>query len=341
MSRGASAKPRDSVTAREPVERRPGPLGVDVIGGDGRDATPVVDAGVEERTEVVAQVRWGLHVHVERQDEPGQRDRIEVDVVGARRGLVHRGAGLGQEVLHDDLLHVAVAGMGLRDRLQGCHPVGAVFADADEDPRGEGDAQPSRRVERGEPAFGSLVGRAPVAVEIGPQGLDHHPLAGAHRTQLGELVGEQRTGVGMGEQAGLVEHQAAHRREVVDGGRVTVLAEPRAGDGVALLGPLAQREERFVAAGLGAPAGDAQHVVGREVGRGEPRRGLGEGAVAALVPAEHRERDEHLGRVGDPGAVHLVAPGRGPRQQLGEGEGEHVVVQHERARYRQRAMVPS
>ena len=31
------------------VEGRPGPLGVHVVGGDGRDAAPVVDAGVEQR----------------------------------------------------------------------------------------------------------------------------------------------------------------------------------------------------------------------------------------------------------------------------------------------------
>ena len=48
-----------------------------------------------------------------------------------------------------------------------------------------------------------------MAVEIGVERLDHHPLARGHDPQRGELVGEQRAGVGVGEQAGLLEDQRA------------------------------------------------------------------------------------------------------------------------------------
>ena len=50
----------------------------------------------------------------------------------------------------------------------------------------------------------------------------------------------------------------------------------------------------------------------------EPGRRLGEGAVAAPVAAQHRERDEHLRREGHPGAVAGVAqPRRFPHQVVG------------------------
>ena len=90
-------------------------------------------------------------------------------------------------------------------------------------------------------------------------------------TQRGQLVAARGAGVGVGQQAGLVEHQPAHRHEVVDGGGVAVVAQPVAGDGVAQLGSLAEREQRLVAAGAGAGPGDAQ---ARPVGRGTAwRRG--------------------------------------------------------------------
>jgi hypothetical protein len=56
----------------------------------------------------------------------------------------------------------------------------------------------------------------------------------------------------VGEQPGLVDHQLAHGGEVVDGGGVAVLGEPLGGDGVPLLGPLAEGEQRLVASDLGA-----------------------------------------------------------------------------------------
>ena len=67
------------------------------------------------------------------------------------------------------------------------------------------------------------------------------PWLGATGPQRGELVGEQRAGVGVGEQAGLVEHELGHRGEVVDGrARSRASASHSAGDRVALLGPLAR-----------------------------------------------------------------------------------------------------
>ena len=86
----------------------PGPFGVDVVGGDRRDAAPVVDAGVEEDAEVVGQVGWGLEVDVWGEDDPGQGNGLAVGVVGAGGLGVHGRPRLGQEVLDDHLLDVAV-----------------------------------------------------------------------------------------------------------------------------------------------------------------------------------------------------------------------------------------
>ena len=71
VSRGASSKPRRLGDRPQDVERRPGPLRVDVVGGDRRDPAPVVDAGVEQGPEVVGEVRRGLDVHLGRQDAAG------------------------------------------------------------------------------------------------------------------------------------------------------------------------------------------------------------------------------------------------------------------------------
>ena len=49
VSRGRSSRPALGRDLAQPVERGPGPLGVHVVGGERRDAAPVVDAGVEQR----------------------------------------------------------------------------------------------------------------------------------------------------------------------------------------------------------------------------------------------------------------------------------------------------
>ena len=144
------------------VERRPGPLGVDVVGRDRRHPAPVVDAGVEQRGELVGEVRRCLHVDLGREHEAGRRDG-PLQILGrAGVGLRHGRARLGEEVLDDDLLHVAVPGVRGGDRPQGGELAGAVVADADQDPRREGDGELAGRLERGEPAGRLLVGGATV-----------------------------------------------------------------------------------------------------------------------------------------------------------------------------------
>src|SRR3546814_12190208 len=102
-----------------------------------------------------------------------------------------------------------------------------------------------------------------------------------------DVCSSDLTGVRVGEQAGLVEHQLAHRGEVLDRRGVAVLGQPLGGDRVAVLRALAEGEEGFVAAGLCAGPGDGPHLPRAEVGRLEACLGLGEGAVSTTVAAEH------------------------------------------------------
>ena len=151
------------------------------------------------------------------------------------------------------------------------------------------------------------------------------------RRRAASSSGEQGAGVGVGQQAGLVEHQPAAVGQVLDGRAVPELGQRVAGHRVALLGPLPEGEQGLVAAGGRPRPGDLQHLLWREVGRGpEPGRGLGEGAVAAVVAAEHGEGDEDLGRVGDPGPVTAVADPPGLGQQLVQRGGRGDVHTRQR-----------
>ncbi len=133
---------------------------------DGRDAAPVVDAGVEQAREVVGEVRGRLHVDVIRKYEARRRDGPKLLLAGARGSGAHDGAVLGAEVLDDHLLYMTVAAVARGDRLQGDEAVGAAFTDAHQDPGGERNLKLTSRLQRGQPSFGCLVGRPDVALEI-------------------------------------------------------------------------------------------------------------------------------------------------------------------------------
>ena len=252
--------------------------------------------------------------------ETGDRDRPEELVGRARARLVHRRAGLREEVLHDHFLHVAVAAVRCRDRLERLDAFGARLADADEDPGGERDAGASGGVERGQPALGCLVGctgvRAAVVAEPSGQRLDHHPLRRADRPELFELGLRERTRVGVGEQTGFLEHEAGDVGEVVDRRGVPGRGEPLGRRGIPHFRLFAEGEERFGATELCALPRDREHFFRGQVRGVEPGRRLGEGAVAAPVTAQHRERDEHLGRVGDAAAEGRVTSRRGGDHEL-------------------------
>ena len=227
---GVDGQPgRQHVTRRlghraQDVERGPGPLGVDVVGRDRRDPAPVVDAGGEQRAKSSERLGGACRC------TSGGRTRRATAMAHCRssggqgRRPEHGGARLGQEVLDDHLLHVPVAGCEAGDGLQRGELARPVVADADQDAGGEGDGQLAGRLEGGQASRGFLVGRTAVRVEA---------LGGATRASSpgwprpragGQLVGVEGAGVGVGEQPDLVQDEAAHGGEVVDGGGVAVSA---------------------------------------------------------------------------------------------------------------------
>ena len=263
-------RPAASVAGPEEVERGPGPFGVHVVDGDRGDAAPVVDARVEERAPGRRTGSGGAWTWTSGGRTSRATAMVHAQLLGrAGRVVVHGRPRFGEEVLDDHLLDVAVGAVGVGDGRQGPHPLGARLADPDEHAGGEGDGQLAGGLEGGQPALGGLVGRSAVAGQVGVEGLEHHPLAGRDGPQPGQVVGSEGAGVGVGEQARLVADQRAHGHQVVDGRGVAVVVEPGARRRVALLGGLAQGEERLVAAGGGPGAGDGQHLVGGQV-RGRP-----------------------------------------------------------------------
>ncbi|CAB4744361.1 unannotated protein [freshwater metagenome] len=202
---------------------------------------------------------------------------------------------------------MAVAQVRRGDGLESGDAIGARLADAHEDAGGERDAQDARLVERVEAALRILVGCPTMALEVGVERLDHHPLRRSNLSQQRELVVIQRTGIRVGQEAGLLEHHLGHRDQVVDGRFVAVIREPTGRHRVPQLGAFAKGEQGLVTSQRRAGAGDGEHVGGGEVGRVDSRRRFGEGAVPTLVATQHREGDEDLGRVRDARASGGVA----------------------------------
>ena len=76
----AARSPASAVSARQLVDVRPRPLGVDVVGRQRRDAAPVVDAGAQQQAELggVRQVRRRLHPRLRAEHQPGDGDGGDV-----------------------------------------------------------------------------------------------------------------------------------------------------------------------------------------------------------------------------------------------------------------------
>ena len=298
-----------------------------MVGRYRRNPAPVVDAGVEENPEVVGEIGRGLNVDLGRQHRPSQSYRLEVIVERAGGGAVHRRARLREEVLDDHLLDVAVTFVAGGDRLEGGDPVRPVLADPDQDPGGERNRQVSCRLQGGQPAGRRFVRRTAVSRQVVPQRLDHHALAGRYPPQLLQLFRKKGAGVGVRQQTGFVEDEAAHRFQVIDGRPITVLVEPGLSCRVALLGTLSEGEERLVTPRLGAPSGDCEHLLRCHVWGLGVRRRFGERAISALVAAQHGEGNEDFRGVRDPGAIGLVSDGPGPGHEIAQVEiGREVDV---------------
>ncbi len=96
------------------------------------------------------------------------------------------------------------------------------------------------------------------------------------------------------------------------------------------LGLIAQAEQCFLASGTAARFGDSQHLVRRHVGL---HTGLGigaEGAIATIIAAKVRERNENFSGVANRRAFEAIPNGGGGLKQRKQGrvahQGQRVVV---------------
>ena len=229
-----------------------------------------------------------------RRQDQSCRGNGPVKLFVTRTGSVrHRGAGLGHEVLDDDLLDVSELVVRLGDRRERVQTVLARFTNAHEQARRKGDLELSGKAHRVQPTLGVLVRRQTVRFDVG-EGLEHHALGGAHGAQLFEFVPVERSRVGVVEKPRTFEYHLRRVRDVVNGRLIAARGEPTGCFVVAKLRSFAQREERLGASGGLAGKCDSHDLVKAQVRRGDVGRRLGEGAVAAAVATELRERNEDL-----------------------------------------------
>ena len=236
-----------------------------MVGSNGGDTAPVVDACVEQYSKIVAQVWRCLQVNAWRKQYASSSDRPHVLVVRARCFVLHAGAWLRQKVLHDYFLHVSVSRMRLGNCQQRIDAVFACFVNAHQDSGGERNLQLASPLQRVEASLRHFVGRATMAFQIVAQRFNHHSLRRRHRTKHLQLVAIQRASVCVRQQTSFVQHQLSHVVHVVNCRVVAVVGKPLLCNVVSQLWSFAQCEQRFVAAGARALLGYCQHLFGRHV----------------------------------------------------------------------------
>ena len=97
-------------------DRRPWRLRIDVIRGDGRDPAPIIDPRRNQpRIDARRQVGRRLDIHRGAQDQARGGEAPEQIVQIGLRGAGELGAGLGAEVLNDDLLNMPETAVQIAD----------------------------------------------------------------------------------------------------------------------------------------------------------------------------------------------------------------------------------
>ena len=176
-------------------------------------------------------------------------DRIDKVVHRTRGRITHGRPVLGDEVLNDDFLHVAVTSMARRDRFESLDPVLAGLPEADQDPCGERDGQLPGPLQRRQAALWVLIGGSSMCGEVRIEGFDHHSLARRHRTQPREVIFGECARIRVWEQTRRLEYVSTGINQVIHRRCVSVLIEPGSRLGVTILRVLAEGEQSFVASG--------------------------------------------------------------------------------------------
>ena len=244
------------------------------------------------------EVGGGLHADRVVQDEPrhcdGTRHVERVRLVGVRPAY----RGLGPEVLDDDFLDVPVGAMQVADRDQRVHALGKRLTDADQEAGGEGDRQLAGLAQHAKPHRRLLVRRPLVylAASAKPRrhALEHEPQAHVHAPEARHLVARENAGVRV-RQEPVLERGLARALDVRRRRGMAPLGEEGAVAGERHFRFVAETHERLRAAErtpTARPGRDLVELHGPSVGIVGI---LPERAVRAAVPAEVRDREEHLG----------------------------------------------
>ena len=219
------------------------------------------------------------------------------------------------------------------DRNERVHAFAGRLTDADEQARGERDAELAGERDRPEPARGQLVGRPIVShaalEETLRERLEHQPHAHVDFAQRGQIALAHDTGVGVGQEGRLLQNRLAHGAEIRQRRAVAVPSEELAVRGKHRLRLVAQREQGFLRT-QSSPRLCERHDLPRlhRVGSGLARIAA-ERAVAAVVAAEGRQRHEDLGGKGDRAAPTTVTKLARAGEQVAEPRGGRL---DERAR---------
>ena len=157
--------------------------------------------------------------------------------------------------------------------------------------------------------------RSAALAETVRRAFEHESLRNRNFAQRCNVRSVEDARVHVRKQPRLLENRAGSLGEIRQGGLVPELGELLARDAIAQFGFVAQSEKRFLAARGDAGARDSQDLIERQIGSLSFPRRMRERAVVAHVPAELRERNENLARVGDDSAVRCVSPSRGRAHQ--------------------------
>ncbi len=197
--------------------------------------------------------------------------------------------------------------MGLRNGLKRADTGGHVLSYANQETCRERDREAAGSLEGVEASLRLLVGTAPVAGQVGIEGFEHHALGRRDTPEGQQLVGGECSGVRMRKQPRLVEHQSGHLGQVLNGGGEAMPGEPFRRHRIAGFGALTECEQGLMATYGGPRPGNLENLLRVEVGGLQACGWAGEGAVAAAVPAQHRQGYEDLRAERDAVAVMAVA----------------------------------
>ena len=139
------------------------------------------------------------------------------------------------------------------------------LADADQDAGGEGDAELARQRDGPQPAAGTLSGRAivrgPGASSRSESVSSMMPMLTLTSRSAAQIALAHEPGVGVGEEAGLLDHRDARGAKVAERGAMAVTLQEIAVLGEDGFRAVAEREERFFGAELLAALAERKHLV--------------------------------------------------------------------------------